>query len=345
MIKTMWRYIALITLVAGCSHPTPQPAEHIQNVKCSKVVALRYEERDFAALSTADDAVNLAFKISGRVINIPVAKGMAVKRGEVLAELDKRDVELQVEAAKATYIEQQSRLRRAERLLEHNAISQQEVESLESSLTQARSAYENSLDLLLDTRIVAPFDGVVERTYVDAFQRVASGETILRIVNPVSSTIGFTAPESIVTILDKPTTRFEVCFDAWPTETFAAVIKSFARTSSDALGFPVSLRLINVDSKRYDISPGMTCMVRVITPEHDSHAVEVPLTAIYAPTSGGDYVWVVDKDNRVHSRKVSISRSVANNSVVIDNGLEEGEVVVTAGVYKLTEGQSVRIVK
>ncbi|MEE0865107.1 MAG: biotin/lipoyl-binding protein, partial [Alistipes sp.] len=140
----MRRYILLLLLATACSHPTSRQAEQIQSVKCSEAVALRYTERDFAALSTADDAVNLAFKISGRIVNLPVAKGMSIKKGQVLAELDPRDVELQVEAARATFKEQESRLQRAQRLLEHNAISQQEVESLESTLTQARSAYENS---------------------------------------------------------------------------------------------------------------------------------------------------------------------------------------------------------
>ena len=340
----MRRYILLLLLATACSHPTSRQAEQIQSVKCSEAVALRYTERDFAALTTADDAVNLAFKISGRIINLPVAKGMSIKKGQVLAELDPRDVELQVEAARATFKEQESRLQRAQRLLEHNAISQQEVESLESTLTQARSAYENSLDLLQDTRIVAPFDGVVERTYVDTYQRVASGETIVRIVNPVSSTVGFTAPENLVTLLDKPTTRFEVRFDAWPTRSFDAVIKSFARTSSDALGFPVSLRLTNIDRTTYNISPGMTCMVRVITPERDTLATIVPLTAIYAPISGGNYVWVVDKDSRVHSRKVTLSGGVIDGSVVVIDGVKSGEMVVTAGVYKLTENQKVRII-
>ena len=56
-------------------------------MKC--VVATPYTEqrRDFAALSTADDASNLAFKIGGRVLDIPVAKGMSVRRGQLLAEL------------------------------------------------------------------------------------------------------------------------------------------------------------------------------------------------------------------------------------------------------------------
>lgn len=322
----------------GGNSVPPQP----QLVKYVVATPVEYDSRDFAALTTADDAVTLAFKISGRVADIPVAKGMAVAKGELLAELDKRDVELQVDAARAAYREAESRLERARRLLSHSAISEQEVESIENAVAQAKSQYENSLDLLNDTRILAPFAGVVERTYVDAFQRVASGESIVRIVNPVSTTVGFTAPEELVSQLSLPTTRFSVEFDAWRGVRFDAVIKSFARTSSDALGFPVSLRLVNVDTSRYKISPGMTCVATVTVPESDKYAVRLPLTAIYAPIGDGDYVWVIDKDDRVYSRRVEVGSPTGQESVVVLRGLKAGERIVAAGVYHLTDGEVVR---
>lgn len=341
----MYKPIIISTLIAlvACRSATPEESRLPQLVKCVTAHSVEYVSRDFAALTTADDAVNLAFKLSGRVVDIPVAKGQHVRRGELLAELDKRDIELQVSAAEAAYRELQSRLERAERLLAHDAISAQEVESIRSSVAQARSAYDNALDLLADTRIVAPFDGVVERTYIDAYQRVASGETVVRIVNPVSSTVGFTAPESLVPVLDLPTTRFAVEFDAYPGVRFEAVIKSFARTSSDALGFPTSLRLVDVDRSRYAISPGMTCIATVITPEEDRHAVSLPLTSIYAPIGDGDYVWVVGDDSRVALRSVELGGPTGPSDVVVVEGVEAGERVVVAGVYRLSEGELVRV--
>ena len=342
----MRRYTSLLLIAMLSCGRVPQHKERApQPVKAVVATSTEYVSRDFAALSTADDAVNLAFKISGRVVDIPVAKGMLVKRGTLLAELDKRDVELQVSAAHAAYIEAQSRLERAERLLEHDAISEQEVESLRSAATQRLSAYQNALDLLDDTRIVAPFDGIVERTYVDAFQRVASGETVVRIVAPISTTVGFTAPESLVALLSEPTTHFKVCFDAYPDTQFTAVIKSFARTSSDALGFPVSLRLTDVDNNLYPISPGMTCIATVITPESDRHAVTLPLAAIYAPLGDKDYVWIIDGDNRVVRRSVLLGRPTGGGDVVVLDGVDAGERVVVAGVYHLSDGESVRVVE
>lgn len=331
----------LLALLVACHAPSGEKESSPQPVKCTTAQPLKSLTRDFAALSTADDAVNLAFKLSGRVVDIPVAKGVMVKEGELLARLDSRDVELQLSAARAAYDEAVSRLNRAERLLAHNAISEQEVESLRNATVQAMAAKENAEALLADTRIVAPFDGVVERTYVDAFQRVASGETVVRIVKPRSTTVGFTAPESLVGVLSLPTTRFSVLFDAYPDIYFTAVIKSFARTSSDALGFPVSLRLTDVGN--YAISPGMTC-IAIVSLKEDTSAVVLPLSAIYAPVGSYDSVWVVTAGERVERRRVTLGSLTGSADVVVLSGVEAGERVVTAGVYQLTEGERVKII-
>ena len=124
-----------------------------------------YVDREFAGMSTADDATTLAFKIAGQVAGVDVSKGQYVKKGELLARLDPRDVELQVAADKSQYVKALSQYERMKRLLEHEAVSRQEVESAEASYVQARSVYENSKDLLSQTNLRAPFSGVVERTY------------------------------------------------------------------------------------------------------------------------------------------------------------------------------------
>lgn len=340
-----YRLLTLLLLfVVACHGGGAQPNRAVQPVKCVVAKPLNAVTRDFAALSIADDAVNLAFKLSGRVVDLPIAKGMNVSEGMLLARLDSRNEELQLSAAKATYDEALSRLKRAERLLAHNAISEQEVESLQNVVAQAFVAYENAEQMLKETRITAPFSGVVEYVAVDTYQRVASGETILRLVKPESNSVGFTAPESLISELSLPTTCFQVLFDAYPDTYFDAAIKSYARTSSDALGFPVSLRLTDVDRTRYTISPGMTCIAIVSVAESDRQAVALPLTAIYAPVGSYDSVWIVDDNERVERRRVTLGGLSGSSDVVVMDGVKAGERVVVAGVYKLTEGESVRVV-
>ena len=315
----------------------------VRPVKVTTAAGAAVIDKDFAGLATPDDAVNLAFKLPGQVLDVPVAQGESVKKGALLAELDPRDIELQVSADRSAFEEARSQMQRMQRLLEHEAVSRQEFESAQTRFAQAKSAYENSLDLLKETKLRAPFASVVERKFVDNYERVQAGQSIVRVVNPVTTKVQFTMPESGLSLLSSPSTRFEVEFDNYRGVKFPAVLKDYAKTSSDASGFPVSLRLTDVDTGRYSISPGMSCMVTMQSADPVTDAVSLPVSAVYAPAEGGTYVWVVIGGDRVERRAVTLGELYGRDRVVVDSGVEPGERVVTAGVYQLRQGERVRI--
>lgn len=302
-------------------------------------------DKDFAGMATADDAVTLAFRISGQVLEIPVSEGQAVAKGALLAELDPRDIRLQVAADRSAFEEARSQFERMQRLLEHQAVSRQEFEASRTRYAQAQSVYENRLDLLAETRLRAPFAGVIERTYVDNYEQVQSGQAIVRIVDPVTTTVKFTLPESGLKLLETDSATFRVEFDNYRGVRFAARLKEYVRTSSDASGFPVSLRLTDVDTARYRIAPGMSCIVSMRSVDPVADAVSLPVTAIYAPIGDRDYVWIVGSGDRVERRAVKLGELYGRDRVVIDSGVDPGDRVVIAGVYRLREGEQVRIIE
>lgn len=335
--------LLLIALLAGaCARKQPAPAA-VRPVKVATASGAGLIDKDFAGMATPDDAVNLAFKLAGQVLAVTVSQGESVRKGALLAELDPRDIELQVSATRSAFEEARSQQQRMQRLLAHEAVSRQEAEAAATRFAQARSTYENTLDLLKDTRLKAPFAGVIERKYVDNFERVQAGQAILRLVNPVTTTVQFTLPENALGLLRDSATRFSVAFDNYRGVRFPARLKDYVQTSSDASGFPVSLTLENPDSARYRISPGMSCTITMQSEDPAPDAVSLPVSAIYAPAAGGTYVWVVGHDDRVTRREVKLGELFGRDRVVVDSGVEAGERVVTAGVYQLREGEKVRI--
>lgn len=331
-------------LLAGCTSAPTTPAAP-RPVKVATVADASFINKDFVGMATPDDAVSMAFKLSGQVLEVPVSEGQSVKKGTLLAELDPRDIELQVSADRSAFVQARSQLQRMRRLLEHKAVSQQDFEAAQTGYAQAKSTYDNSLDMLSQTRLRAPFAGVVERTYVDNFERVQAGEAVVRVVNPATTTVKFTLPESGLDPLKNLTTRFTVVFDNYRGVQFPARLKEYAKTSSDASGFPVSLRLTEVDTTRYHISPGMSCTITMEAAGPVSAAVSVPVSAIYAPAQGGEYVWIVGSDGRVVRRAVTLGELFGRDRVVVDSGVQTGDRVVIAGVYQLHEGEQVRILK
>ena len=194
MCKRLLSLMVAAVWFAGCGGSAPEQ-QYVRPVKAATVHAVDYVDKDFAGMATADEATNLAFKISGQVSSVDVAKGQYVARGALLSQLDPRDVQLQVDADRSLYEKAASQFERMKRLLEHEAVSRQEYEAAQTSYVQAKSAYVNTKDLLVETKLRAPFDGVVERTYVDTYERVQAGQTTVRLVRPVSSTVEFTMPE------------------------------------------------------------------------------------------------------------------------------------------------------
>ena len=187
-------------------------------------------------------------------------------------------------------------------------------------------------------------DGV-ERKYVDNFERVQAGQSILRLVNPVTTTVQFTLPETGLSLLRDSSTRFTVEFDNYRGVAIPARLKEYVETSSDASGFPVSLTLENPDPARYRISPGMSCTITMQSADPVPDAVSLPVSAVYAPAEGGTYVWIVGADDRVTRREVKPGELFGRDRVVIDSGVAPGDRVVTAGVYQLREGERVRILR
>ena len=334
--------LTILLLAGSCSHRTPA-SQTVRPVKVVTASGAGLIEKDFAGMATPDDAVTLAFKLAGQVLDVPVSQGERVEKGALLAELDPRDIELQVAATRSAFEEARSVQQRMQRLLAHEAVSRQEAEAAATRYAQAKSTYDNTLDLLNDTRLRAPFAGVVERVYVDNFERVQAGQSILRLVNPVTTTVQFTLPESALDVLRDSATRFSVLFDNYRGELFAARLKDYAVTSSDASGFPVSLTLDNPSPARYRISPGMSCTITMQSPDPVPDAVSLPVSAICAPAEGGTWVWIVGADDRVTRRAVTLGELFGRDRVVVDSGVAPGERVVTAGVYRLPEGAQVRI--
>ena len=328
LIMRTFHVLIVVFLLGACARRQPVP-ETVRPVKVTMAAGAAVIDKDFAGLATPDDAVNLAFKLPGQVLDVPVAQGESVKKGALLAELDPRDIELQVSADRSAFEEARSQMQRMQRLLEHEAVSRQEFESAQTRYAQVKSAYENSLGLLKETKLRAPFASVVERKFVDNYERVQAGQSIVRVVNPVTTKVQFTMPESGLSLLSSPSTRFEVEFDNYRGVRFPAVLKDYAKT--------------DVDTGRYSISPGMSCMVTMQSADPVTDAVSLPVSAVYAPAEGGTYVWVVTGDDRVERRAVTLGELYGRDRVVVDSGVEPGERVVTAGVYQLRQGERVRI--
>lgn len=325
--------------------------EYIRPVKVTTVTSRNEIKKDFSGVVEAVKYVNLAFRVPGQIINLPVVEGQKVTQGQLIAQIDPREISLTYEAAKAAYETSKAQLERNQRLLAKQAVSQQDYEMAKSNFEQAKSNFEAQQNNMADTRLLAPFTGSISKRPVENFQRVNAGETIVQLIDSKDLQIYFTVPDNNLPLIQGPNKTFTVEFEMYKGIRFTAKLKEYVEASPDGSGIPV---FITIDDARfskdkYDIKPGFSCNV-AMTVHLDNKEMEypyVPLTSIFAASEGSQlYVWVMNtSDNSVVKRAVTTGNLIDENNILVTSGLKTGEIVVTAGVKQLVDGEKVKILK
>lgn len=339
--------LVAVLLLTACSQKKEYKSAIVRPVKTATVESRSEIRKDFSGIVEAVEYVKLAFRVSGQIISLPVIEGEKVKKGQLIAVIDPRDIELQYAADKAAYETATAQVERNKRLLARQAISLQEYEISLSNYQKAKSAFELSSNNMRDTKLIAPFDGSIERRLVENFQRVNSGEGIVQLVNTKKLRVKFTIPDAYLYLLRSADQHFLVEFDTYKGRVFNAELEEYLDMSTDGTGIPVSIIIDDpaFDRALYDVKPGFTCNIRFsanVSPFLEESMTVVPLNAIFGESGSKKmYVWVLN-DNKVNRREVTVMSPTGEAQAFITRGLKAGEKVIIAGVHQLVEGETIR---
>lgn len=338
--------LASLMLMVSCGPKTTVNKEIIRPIKITTVESQSEIRKEFSGVVEAVDFVKLAFRVSGQIIELPVIEGQKVKKGQLIAAIDTRDLALQYAADKSVYETAAAQLERNERLLARQAVSLQDYEISMSSFQKAKSAYQLSANNMRDSRLLAPFDGSIEKKLAENYQRVSSGVPIVQLVNTANLRIRFTIPDNYLYLLKAKNMNFQVEFDTFKGTVFQAKLEEFLDISTDGTGIPVTITVNDPKFKKdiYAVKPGFTCSIRMEANmgEYLQGATVIPLSALYEDTKNNEKcVWIY-ADGKVTRRVVKILSPTGISQVFISEGLKPGEKIVVAGVYQLTEGEAVK---
>ncbi|MDD6209409.1 MAG: efflux RND transporter periplasmic adaptor subunit [Bacteroidales bacterium] len=348
-MKVDWRIIPFILLaLAGCRQKETPVNEKLRPVKVMRVENFGQLSKYYSGVVTPEEFSDLAFVMSGTLINVNVDAGDKVKKGQVVATLDPQDFILQLDADKANYETTKSILERYRILLDKEAISRQDYEMTQAKYSQARSAYEYSQKQLRDTKLRAPFDGFIARKYVENYQKVQAGQSVVSLVNPDKILVQFTLPENNLLMQNVRNTNLYVEFDNYKGELFKAKIKDLVEASPDGSGLPVTLRIVDrrFNLKKYPVAVGFSCRVVLdVDNRAEENAYVLPLSAVFLDKQDNEEsVFIYNPaTSQVERREVKVERLVNDGQVVVSEGIEPDELIVIAGVYALVDGQKVRV--
>ena len=301
--------------------------------------------RSFPGRAAANEEVDLGFEVGGLLLERPVAKGDEVKKGQLLARLDPRDFKNELAAARAERERAEAYRDRIAEALKARAVARQDLTDAEARLQEAIAREEIKRKALEDSNIYAPYDGVIAFTFFDEFKRVRAKEKVLRLLD--ISKIKFTVdlPEGLISFIPY-VKEVWVEYDVFPNRKITASIKEVGTEASQTTRtYPVTL--IMDQPEDIQILPGMAGKASGRSddpPVANMQGIEIPLAAIFTPeTEMQDYVWVVNQSTQTVNRRKVKTGALTVGGTIITEGLKLNELVVTAGVHSLKEGQKIQI--
>ena len=264
---------------------------------------------------------NLAFQTGGKIVSRSVNLGDTVRAGQVLMELDPKDVRQSYDADQAAYQAALSNYNLAKenyarysKLYEQNAVSamardqyKTQLDAADATLKSARAKWNASRNQMEYTQLVSDHDGTVAAISGEIGQVVGAGTPVVTIVRDGSREIQIYVPISeIAPMADSVTRTYKV--------------------------------KVAVDTMPEAVKLGMTA--KVTLQNGTENVIEIPSGAVYQ-TGEQPQVWVI-RNKKATLVNVKTAGYEGSN-VIIAGGLANGDVVVTGGVNKLAEGQEVRL--
>lgn len=293
----------------------------------------------------------LSFQVAGKIIKRNVQLGSVVHAGDVLMQIDAKDIKQTVNSNSAQVYSAESQLKLAEsnlsryqELYKSGAISGAQLDQYQSAydvavaaVRQASAQYTQGSNQLDYSALYADKAGVISSITAETGQVVAAGQGVITIVQDGEREVEISIPENRIEELRK-TTQMKVTFWALPTVSVDAVIREISpMADATSRTYKVRVSLLNAPQ---EVKLGMTAAVVVTNMGNQQVAAYIPLTAIYQ-SGNNPGVWVVNQES-VTLRSVKIG-AFGDGKVQVLEGLQNGDVIVTAGVHKLKEGQKVRI--
>ncbi len=336
----------LAVALLGCAEEELPKSEIVRPVKLVTFAAAAGRQTYiYPGKVHPNTTVEVAFEVSGRLEELPVAKGQEVTKGSLLGRLDPRDFENDVAAARATLDEARATLGRYEEAAKTNAVSRRELDEARARARIARADLRIQEKALEDSEIRAEFEGIVADRYVENFQNVEAKQPVLSLQDISLLEVRIDVPEGDIAAV--PGTEdigsFVATFAALPGRRFDLELKEFVTDADPTTQtFPVTLRMPNPADA--EILPGMTASV-IWDPPETAVATEptLPAVAVLGQAGREPWVWVVDGDSmRVSRRPVRIGALVNKDQIQVLGGLEGGELVAAAGAHHLSVGMKVR---
>lgn len=364
--------LSLFIALAGCGdNAFDQSDDVVRGLKAFRVSqTANTEVRRYPSVVEPAKESKLSFEVSGQLREISLEVGQKVIEGQVLAEINSTSLELQqqeararLEEADASYRNALADFERKKSLLADGFVTQAEFDQSSSTLSrnkaqisQAQKQLDIALENLSKATVISPFDGIVSSVDVESFAQVTAGQLVLGLYSEGSFEISFRVPASVINII-KVGDEADINISDLGNITYKGHIKEIGSRAASVSAFPV---VVTIDSKTDFLRAGMAAEVSlsISLGRDENEGFLIPLSTFVIETDGlsetSPVTGVLTQRNRaalfvydpetstVKSREIAIA-GIRENMAIVFEGIERGDIIASAGVSFLKDGQKVRL--
>ena len=343
--------LTLLAFLTACGKEGPKeplsPRVYVQQVSTRAFAAPIQLSGDIQARIETQ----LSFRVGGKIIERKVDVGDHIQAHQVLARLDPKDLKIQVETAQASVNAQQAQVVqtraafiRQQKLLPKGYTSQSEYDaanaaqlSAKSALTAAQAQLANAREQLSYSNLEAEAPGIITARQAEVGQVVQATMPIFTLARDGARDAVFNVYESLFIEPPKDPT-VQVTLLSNPAIKVNGQIREITPTVAAQSG---TLQIkVQLDALPKGMDLGSIVSVNLTPPP--SPSIELPWSALTKDISE-PAVWIADEQNNVRLQRVKVGRYLTG-SVIVSEGLKDGEKVVVAGGQLLHPGMKVEIV-
>jgi len=277
-----------------------------------------------------DEEVDLSFETSGKIVGINFTEGTRVKKGDLLAKINDRPLQAQLQKLMAQKKLSQEKEFRQRSLLEKDAISQESYDQIVTELQTIEADINLIKARISETELRAPFDGIIGVRYLSEGSYANPSTKIARLVKISPIKLDFSISERFA---NQVNIGYPVTFTLEGTNQIyeASVYAVDPRLNEDTR--TITIRAL-YPNKNEELKPGRFAPVTLQLSKIDN-TISIPSEAI-TPEMDGEMVYVYRKGKALVSR---VSTGLRTESMVqITEGLKFGDTLITTGVLQLRQG-------
>jgi membrane fusion protein, multidrug efflux system len=343
MKKLVYPAIVIATL-SGCSPKQDQKinAEEkcikvsTSEVKSEKIeVSLRY-----SGTIEPSQTIPLSFQTTGTVEKVLVDAGDAVKKGQLLATIDRGSIQNMYDISLAKYQQAKDAYDRLKNVHDQGSLPEIKWVEMETNLAQAKSSLDLSANNLEKCNMCAPEDGIIGRRNIEpGMSSISITSSPIELVKIKTIYVKISVPENEIGKIFKGL-KANIAVSALNEKSFEGEVTNISPVA-DAFSRTYDAK-ITVNNANFDLKPGMVCDV-TLNLKSERELVLIPYQSVTMDNDSKAFVYIVDSLQKKVKKQIIQTGNYHGNDLEVLSGLKRGQIVVKEGKEKLSDNSLISL--